>query len=795
MPMQRRGDKPAVASGRFQCMLVCSRDSPESGVSLGEAHFDQYNHLIRTRLVSGAGSAWASSMSDDQHSIATILTIDDEPAIRESFHLYLEDYGYTVLEAENGRTGIELFEARNPDLVLVDLRMPVVDGLQVLDYVVSNAPDTPIIVVSGTGVIDDVIQALHLGAWDYMLKPVQDLSVLLHAVEKNLERSRLTRENRVYQQHLEEQVRKRTEELQRANEEMREANRQLTRSEEKYRSIFDSLTDVYFQVDLDGMIEELSPSIVTNLNYQREQMLGRRLWDFFADPAHCDKMLDRLEQVGVVSDFEVLLVNHDGSKRPCAITATREQSPTGKGRVHGVFRDVTERKQAEAKIEHQAYHDSLTDLPNRSLLLDRLELALTRSRRHGYEGALLLIDLDRFKTINDSLGHSVGDQLLCEVSARLAGILREEDTVARIGGDEFVVLLPDVGSDSQATARKAQGIAEKIRQLLSLPICIRDHELYITPSIGITLFPIQQEDADAVLKHGDTAMYQAKSSGRNAIRFFLPGMQAEADERLGLEKDLRLAIAHNQLRLFFQPQINAAGAVCGAEGLLRWDHPEHGLITPDRFIPVAEETGLILPIGDWVLRTACRLITRWSDGNLGAVLGHIAINVSPWQFRQPDFPGRVERILADTGADPGRLGLELTEGVVIDNVADTVEKMASFKSLGVKISIDDFGTGYSSLSYLKKLPLDILKIDRSFVEEVTEDESNAAIVETIIAIADHLGLEVIAEGVETQGQLQFLQAKGCGRYQGYYFSKPLPIEQFETYVAERVRDRRETGFV
>ena len=734
-------------------------------------------------------------MSVDPVGIATILTIDDEQAIRESFHLYLEDYGYRVLEAENGRVGIALFESQNPDLVLVDLRMPEVDGLQVLDYVVRNAPDTPIIVVSGTGVIGDVIQALHLGAWDYMLKPVQDLSVLLHAVKKNLERSRLSRENRAYQQHLEDQVRKRTAELQQANEELREANRQLTRSEEKYRSIFESLTDVYFQVDLNGLVEELSPSIVNNLNYQRERMLGCRLWDYFADPAHCDRMLDRLEQVGMVSDFEALLVSRDGSRRPCAITATREQSQSGEGRIYGVFRDVTERKQAEAKIEHQAYHDSLTNLPNRSLLLDRLELTLNRSRRRGYEGALLLIDLDRFKTINDSLGHGVGDQLLCEVAERLASILREEDTVARIGGDEFVVLLTDVGSDTQATARKAQGIAEKIRHLLSLPIRIRDHELYITPSIGITLFPIQEEDADTVLKHGDTAMYQAKLSGRNAIRFFLPGMQAEADERLGLEKELRLAIARNQLKLFFQPQINATGAVCGAEGLLRWEHPEHGLIMPDRFIPVAEETGLILPIGDWVLRTACRLIARWSDSELAGSLGHIAVNVSPWQFRQPDFPGQVERILADTWADPGRLGLELTEGVVIDNVADTVEKMASFKLLGVKISVDDFGTGYSSLAYLKRLPLDILKIDRSFVEEVTEDESNAAIVDTIIAIADHLGLEVIAEGVETQGQLEFLQAKGCGQYQGYYFSKPLPVEQFEAYVAERMSNKGVVGVV
>lgn len=716
---------------------------------------------------------------------ATILTIDDEAAIRESFHLYLEDYGYKVLEAENGRVGIELFESHNPDLVLVDLRMPEVDGLQVLNHVVSHSPDTPIIVVSGTGVIDDAIQALRLGAWDYMLKPVQDLSVVLYAVKRNLERSRLMLENRAYQQHLEEQVEKRTQELRRANEEMQEANRQLKQSEEKYRSIFDSLTDVYFQIDLNGVIEELSPSVAANLSYQREELLGRLFWDFFADPAHYDSLLARLEQSGMVSDFEVLLLERDGSKRPCAISATREASSTEKGRIYGVFRDITERKQAEAKIEHQAYYDILTDLPNRSLLLERLDLALNRSRRHGYSGALLLIDLDRFKTINDSLGHGVGDQLLCEVSERLAGVLGDGDTVARIGGDEFVVLLTDLGRNIPETQRKAQAIADRIMQILSFPVLIRDHELYITPSIGITLFPIQEEDAGAVLKHSDTAMYRAKSSGRNTIRFFLPDMQEEADERLGLEKDLRLAIAHNQLRLYFQPQIDSDGNVFGAEGLLRWEHPEHGMIMPDRFIPVAEETGLILPIGDWVLRTACRLITRWSGAEIGTLLKHIAINVSPWQFRQPDFPERVERILADTGADPRKLGLELTEGVVIDNVADTVEKMASFKALGVKISIDDFGTGYSSLAYLKKLPLDILKIDRSFVEEVLVDESNAAIVETIISMADHLGLDVVAEGVETRGQLKFLRDKGCKRYQGYYFSKPLPVDEFEAFVAER----------
>ncbi|MCW8908480.1 MAG: EAL domain-containing protein [Sedimenticola sp.] len=725
-------------------------------------------------------------MSEQFDRNSTILTIDDEQAVRESFHLYLEDFGFTVLEAENGRIGIRLFDELRPDLVLVDLRMPEVDGLQVLDHVVSRSPDTPVLVVSGTGVIDDVIEALHLGAWDYLLKPVQDLSVLLHAVRKNLERSRLTRENRAYQERLEEKVRLRTEELWRANEELHQINRQLRQSEEKYRAIFESLTDVYYQVSLDGTIEEISPSVEANLKRSRDVMLGSCLWDYFAGEEQYERLQEELQKKGRVTDYEVVLRDGEGSVRPCAITATRELSAWG-GRIYGVFRDVTERKLAEARIEHQAYHDSLTGLPNRSLLLDRLDLALNRSRRHGYEGALLLIDLDRFKTINDSLGHGVGDKLLCEVAQRLREVLREEDTVSRIGGDEFVVLLSDIGSDTQATARRAQSVAEKIRQALSQPICIRDHELYITPSIGITLFPMQKADADAdsVLRHGDTAMYQAKESGRDAIRFFLPAMQSEADQRLLMEKDLRLAISRDQLRLFFQPQIDDEGRVCGAEGLLRWQHPVQGLVPPDRFIPLAEETGLILPIGEWVLRTACGLIARWSGGVLEPLLGHVSVNVSPWQFRQPDFPTQVQHIVAETGADPKRLGLELTEGVVIDNLQDTASKMASFKSMGVRISIDDFGTGYSSLSYLRRLPLDILKIDREFIEEVTSDESHAAIVGTIIAMAEHLGLEVVAEGVETEGQLQFLQQNGCRRYQGYYFSGPLPIEEFERFVIDR----------
>jgi diguanylate cyclase (GGDEF)-like protein/PAS domain S-box-containing protein len=720
-------------------------------------------------------------MSPDKQTV--VLTIDDEEAIRESFQLYLEDYGFSVVQAENGRVGIDLYEQISPDLVLVDLRMPEVDGLQVLEHIVGSSRETPIIVVSGTGVISDAVEALHLGAWDYLLKPVQDLSVLRHAVNRALERRNLLIQNREYQSHLENEVEKRTEQLLKTNAELKQVNNKLVESEEKYRSIFESLVDVYFEVDREGVILELSPSIFPVFGYHRDDLIGKDVGRLYADPEQRGRLVQQITDAGSLSDYEVLLRKADGNEVPCSVTASIQAfNVDNSWRLTGTIRDISERKLAENRVQHQAYHDALTDLPNRVLLRDRLEQALAHSKRHGRHGALLFIDIDRFKTINDSLGHNVGDQLLIQAALRLRKLLREEDTVARIGGDEFVILLADMGNDAQATARRAQGVAEKVKRDLSEVFRIKDHELYITPSIGISLFPMGKEDADEVLKHGDTAMYQAKEAGRNTIRFFLPRMQSEADERLLMEKDLRNSIARNELLIHYQPQINSEGRICGAEGLLRWMHPEHGMIPPSKFIPVAEETGLILPIGEWVLATTCEMLKQWKESKLGEALRHVAVNVSPWQFRQPDFPAQIERILAQTGADPNLLGLELTEGVVIDNLADTVDKMASLKALGVKISIDDFGTGYSSLSYLKRLPLNILKIDKSFVDDVLKDESDASIVETIISMAKHMELDVIAEGVETVGQLEFLRQKGCNKYQGYYYCKPLPVDEFETFV-------------
>ena len=477
----------------------------------------------------------------------------------------------------------------------------------------------------------------------------------------------------------------------------------------------------------------------------------------------------------------------DETQIPCSLNASYLTGALQtEDKICATLRDVTERKQAEAKIEHLAFYDALTELPNRRLLLDRLEQHISRARRYGHFGAMLFLDLDRFKNINDSLGHPIGDALLQEVAKRLIHDLRTADTVSRLGGDEFVMLLSDLGNDEGNAAAIAQQKAENIKLKLAEKYFVDGHELHITPSIGVAMFPSGkngQETGDDILRYADTAMYKAKDDGRDTIRFFLPSMQAAADSRLAVEKELRYALERSELRLFFQPQVNDQGEILGAETLARWQHPEKGFISPATFIPIAEATGLILPIGEWVLKTACEHLKAWSDEGLD--IHHLAVNVSPRQFRQPNFVDQVKKILQQTGANPQQLGLELTEGMVIDNILDTIAKMEALKKLGIELSIDDFGTGYSSLAYLQKMPLDILKIDQSFIRDIETDKNDAAIVDTIISMANHLGLKVIAEGVETRLELEFLQAKGCPLYQGYLFSKPVPNDQFRILLRNK----------
>lgn len=446
--------------------------------------------------------------------------------------------------------------------------------------------------------------------------------------------------------------------------------------------------------------------------------------------------------------------------------------------------DITQRKAAEDQIRQLAFYDPLTGLPNRRMLLDRLRYALASSARSQRWGALLFIDLDHFKTLNDTLGHDKGDMLLQQVAHRIQDTVREEDTVARLGGDEYVVMLEGLDSEREAAALQATSVGEKIIAKLNWPYQLAGHEYHSTPSMGLTLFSGHEVEVDELLKQADLAMYQAKSAGRNALRFFDPEMQRAVTQRAELESDLRLAILYAQFELYYQAQVDASGRVIGAEGLLRWHHPTRGMVSPAEFIPVAEESGQILPLGSWVLEAACAQLVDWARDPESADLT-LAVNVSARQFKQQDFAEHVLGLLDYTGANPTRLKLELTESLLADNLDDVIVKMSALRARGVGFSLDDFGTGYSSLAYLKRLPLDQLKIDQGFVRDVLTDPNDSAIVKTILALGNTLGMKVIAEGVETLAQKEFLMENGCNSFQGYWFSRPLSAQDFMVYVHGR----------
>jgi diguanylate cyclase (GGDEF)-like protein/PAS domain S-box-containing protein len=482
---------------------------------------------------------------------------------------------------------------------------------------------------------------------------------------------------------------------------------------------------------------------------------------------------DRRERFSMV----YRLRRHDGAYRWILDEGTPRYDTLGNflGYI-GHCLDITDQRQAEADVRRLAYYDALTGLPNRRLFADRLTQALAAARRSEHVGALMFIDLDQFKRVNDARGHDIGDAVLRQVGGRLTRFLRDEDTVARLGGDEFVVLLVNLANTPEAAARLAMGVAEKIRGVMETPFQVGDADYHIGASIGITVFPKAGESEDDLLREADTAMYRAKDAGRNAVVYFESAMQESVQARLALEQDLHQAIAQNELRLFLQPQVDANGFLVGAEALVRWQHPTRGLISPLAFIPVAEESSLIISLGEWVLNEAARMLKQCDD--LGRPL-RLAVNVSPRQFRHPGFVAQVKEILSATGADPTHLVLEVTEGLVIEDIHATIAKMEELNKIGIHFSIDDFGTGYSSLAYLKRLPLHELKIDRTFVQDAPNDPNDAALVETILSVAQHMHLSVVAEGVENEAQFAFLKSRHCGVFQGYLFDRPLPWDEFK----------------
>jgi diguanylate cyclase (GGDEF)-like protein/PAS domain S-box-containing protein len=563
------------------------------------------------------------------------------------------------------------------------------------------------------------------------------------------------------------------------------------RADEQLRqaaAVFENTQEGMMMTDANDIIVRVNPAFTRLTGYSPEDALGQKpslLTSPLQDESLFKSMRRSLAQRGQWQG-EIINRRKNGEDFPQWMTISSILDTGGQlGHYVSTFTDISLLKEAQAKVHSLAFFDPLTQLPNRSLMLDRLQRAVASSvRRKGY-GAVLLIDLDNFKLLNDTQGHEVGDQLLVQVAHRLKTCIREQDSLAHQGGDEFIVILEDLGGDLHEAAGKAELVAEKILDALRERYQLGLVEHHSQASIGVATYHDQSDRAEEIVKRAETAMYRAKDEGRNTTRFFDPAMQAALEQRLQMEAELRHALPAAELQLYYQAQVDSDGVVVSAEALIRWLHPRRGLVSPMQFIPLAEESGLILPIGVWVLETACAQIKAWEKDATTRNL-KLAVNVSARQFRQDDFVAVVRGIVESSGIDPSRLKLELTESVVVNNVADTIEKMHQLKVLGLSFSMDDFGTGYSSLAYLKRLPLDQLKIDQSFVRDISQDPSDAAIVQTIITMGNTLGLNVIAEGVETQVQLDFLKKYGCRTYQGYLFSRPVPLAEFEALVARQV---------
>jgi diguanylate cyclase (GGDEF)-like protein/PAS domain S-box-containing protein len=540
----------------------------------------------------------------------------------------------------------------------------------------------------------------------------------------------------------------------------------LRESEIRYRLLFEQNAAGVCVSRLDGTIVDANATFASMIGYPRATLLGRNMNEFYMRGLEREGLAALLRDSTTLNSIEVELRRADGS----SMWALKNLTLVGEGAdgmVHATVVDISARKRAEEQIEFHAYHDVLTNLPNRKLFTDRLRQSLTRAKRSGRAVAVMFIDVDHFKTINDTLGHTAGDELLLEMSRRLRGCVREEDTVARLGGDEFTIILSELRQPDDAI-----GVAEKVLDTVQVPLSIGGMPIEVTASVGIALYPDDGTDPESLLRNADSAMYRAKESGRNNFQLCTDEMKQRAMERLSLESRLRKALHDEQLVLHYQPQVNLlSGRIIGAEALVRWNDPERGLVYPAAFIPVAEESRLIVPLGEWVLRTACRQAKEWIDRGAGPV--RIAVNLSARQFQQQDLVEMVRGILDETRLHASALELEITETTAMQNGEVTVDVMRSLRDIGVGISIDDFGTGYSSLNYLKRFPITAVKIDRAFIRDLVTDEGDAAIVSAVIAIARSLRLRVVAEGVETAAQYAFLRSRECHEAQGFYFSRAV----------------------
>ena len=688
---------------------------------------------------------------------SVVLVVDDDSVSRAFVNEALAVEGFTVIEAEDGEKAVALFEIHRPDLVLMDALMPGLDGFQACKAIreLPGGLDVPVLILTGIEDVEAIERAFEAGATDFATKPIP-WQVLAHRAHYMLRAKRTLEALRRSEARLASAQR-----LARLGHWEHDLGTGEFHWSEHLSAIF-GLPPGTVVADLDTALDYVHPGDRDAVRAARQRLTDQRAYDIDLRVVWSDGT------VRVMYEHAEILVDPHG----------------GPGRAVGTVQDITERKAAEDRARFLANYDELTTLANRRLLVEQLGTELARARRTNRAVATLFLDLDRFKRINDTLGHSVGDRLLQTVTERLRASVRETDSIirardaeesvpsviARLGGDEFIVVLTDLSN-----ALDADRVARRILRAIREPLVVEGHEIVVTGSIGISLFPNDGHDVETLLRNADAAMYHAKQRGRDSHEFYDLSMNASALERLTLENELNRALDEEQFLLYFQPQVDGrTGRIIGAEALLRWRHPTRGLLAPEAFIPLTEEIGLIVPIGEWVLRTACAQARAWNEPGSKPVT--MSVNLSGRQFRQSNLRATIERTAEAAGLPLGLLELEITESVGLEG--DNIATVRELRACGFRIAVDDFGTGYSSLSYLTRLPIDRVKIDRSFVRNVLTDSHDAAVASAIIAMADALQLECVAEGVETEGQAEFLLSRGCQIFQGFLFSPPVSAEDF-----------------
>jgi diguanylate cyclase (GGDEF)-like protein/PAS domain S-box-containing protein len=695
--------------------------------------------------------------------VPRILIVDDEERNRKLLEVLLRADGYRTEHAANAEEALIAIAQATPDLILLDVMMPGMNGYELAAILKADPVTLNVPIIMLTAQVDRSARLLGLkaGAEEFLTKPFEATELSLRV--RNL--LRLKEFGDFFKNHaaiLEEQVQARTADLHR------------------FRAAMDATADAITLVSRATMrFVEVNATACRMLGYAREELFQMGPAQLFAGATNqLEQEFDAIIGGDTANELkETLLRRRDGTHLLVEVHRHGQRSGSD-WIIVGVLRDITERKEAEKRLIQMAHYDALTDLPNRTLFYKNLTRILARAADRGWSGALLCIDLDHFKNINDTRGHALGDELLRQVSHRLVECIRIRDSIARLGGDEFAIILAARGGPQRAYA-----VAKRVLERLRLPFSVNGNEVTVSASIGIAMFPDDALNAETLVKYADTAMYQAKHAGRDTFRFFTTQMNTDALARLDIETALRKAVENQEFILHYQPKMHIdSGRVCGLEALLRWQRPGHGLVSPAEFIPILEDSGLILPVGRWVLETACRQIAAWQSSGIGRVA--VSVNISGRQFAAGNLEREVIQALERHNVDAHLLELELTESSLMANTQSTIKTLQILRNLGVSVSIDDFGTGYSSLAYLRRFPVDKLKIDMAFIRGITTNADDAAIVLAIIGMAHTLKLEVIAEGVETAAQLEYLRSHRCDQIQGYYLSRPLPVPQLERMFLE-----------